>query len=159
MGASTHIRMDRQIKALRNFKKYEDIFYSYLNKKYPQTDNLEFYLVPKDYINYFCETFNYRKNIKELNNLNIYHDSTNDLVENKIIEESIIKSLRENNKSIIENNMKLNKINNDKMFNNKNGSLKLNKEGLFIPLELNIWDKFKRYYGCDTILKRKRFYK
>ena len=35
--------MDRQIKALRNFKKYEDIFYSYLNKNSPHTENLDFF--------------------------------------------------------------------------------------------------------------------
>ena len=147
--------MDRQIKALRNFKKYEDIFYSYLNKNSPHTENLDFFLVPKDYINHFCEEFNYRKNINELNNLNIYHDSEKETEENKIIEETIINCLRESNKSIIDNNLKLNKINNDKMISNY--SFKLNKEGLFIPLAYNIWDKLSRYYGYDTILKRKGF--
>ena len=38
-----------------------------------------------------------------------------------------------------------------------NYSFKLNKEGLFIPLAYNIWDKLSRYYGYDTILKRKGF--
>ena len=153
-------KMDRWIKALRNFKKYEDILYEYLNKKSFKSEGLDFYLVPKNYIISFCNSFNYRENIPELSNLNIYHDTKSELSETKIIENEIIKGIYQKNKHIIENNIKLQKINNNIMLNKETDSdytLKLNNEGLFIPLAYNIWDKFNRYYGCDVTLKRKGF--
>ena len=159
MGASAP-RMDRQIKALRNFKKYEDNFYSFLNKHYTNQEEIEFYLVPKAYISNFCNSFNYLKNIRELNNLNIYHDSLKENDENIIIEKEIIRNLTETNRDIIVNNLKLYKINNNSIIDNKKDSdfsFKLNNEGLFIPLLYNIWDKLYRYYGCDLVLKRKGF--
>ena len=152
--------MDRRIKALRNFKIYEDKIQTYLNKKSFKNESLEFYLVPKDYITSFCNIFNYRNNISELTNLNVYHDSKSELEENTIIEKDIIKGLSEKNKVIIENKIKLPKINNNILINDKNGSnytFKLNNEGLFIPISYNIWDKLNRYYGYDITLKRKGF--
>ena len=71
--------MDRRIKALRNFKIYEDKIQTYLNKKSFKNESLEFYLVPKDYITSFCNIFNYRNNISELTNLNVYHDNNTEL--------------------------------------------------------------------------------
>lgn len=159
MGTSSP-KMDRKIKALRNFKKYEDIFYSFLNKNYINPEEIAFFLVPKSYIITFCKTFSYLKNIKELINLNIYHDSPKENDENIIIEKDIIQKLTEENKDILFNNLKLHKINNNSIIDEKNGSdysLKLNNEGLFIPLLYNIWDKLYRYYGCDLVLKRKGF--
>ena len=153
-------QMDRRIKALRNFKIYEDKIQTYLNKKSFKNESLEFYLVPKDYITCFCNIFNYRNNISELTNLNVYHDSKSELEENTIIEKDIIKGLSEKNKVIIENKIKLPKINNNILINDKNGSnctFKLNNEGLFIPISYNIWDKLNRYYGYDITLKRKGF--
>ena len=159
MGASGS-KMARQIKALRNFKKYEDIFNTYLNKKAFNSNDLDFYLVPKDYINTFCNSFNYRNNISDLKDLNIYHDCNEKSVENEIIEKDLITCLEKKNKNIIDSNLMLQKINNNSIINQENNgeySFKLNKEGLFIPLTFNIWDKFYRYYGCDIPLKRKGF--
>lgn len=155
-----HAKMVRQLKALRNFKKYEDIFYAYLNKKAPNYDDLDFYLVPKDYIVSFCNSFNYRNNLEELKNLNIYHETQEKNIENKIIEKTLITNLREKNRNIIDTNLKLPKINNNSIISNHIGSdytLKVGKDGLFIPLSYNIWDKFHRYYGCDITLKKKGF--
>ena len=153
-------QMDRRIKALRNFKIQEDKIQTYLNKKSFKNESLEFYLVPKDYITSFCNIFNYRNNISELTNLNVYHDNKSELEENTIIEKDIIKGLSEKNKVIIENKIKLPKINNNILINDKNGSnytFKLNNEGIFIPISYNIWDKLNRYYGYDITLKRKGF--
>ena len=155
-----NVKMERQIKALRNFKKYEDLFYSYLDKRSMNNEDLEFFLVPKDYIISFCKSFNYRSNIKELINLNVYHDSQMKNDENYIIEKDLINNLTLQNREIIEANLQLNKINNSSIIENKDASkysFKLNQEGLFIPLLYNIWDKFNRYYGCDITLKRKGF--
>ena len=157
MGAQ---QMDRHIKALRNFKKYEDAFYSFLNKLYINPEEIEFFLVPKSYITIFCNSFSYLKNINELQNLNIYHDSQNENDENTIIEKDIIRNITEANRDIIDNNLKLQKINNNSLIESKNDSdlsFKINEEGLFIPLLYNIWDKLYRYYGCDIVLKRKGF--
>ena len=157
MGAQ---QMDRHIKALRNFKKYEDAFYSFLNKLYTNPEEIEFFLVPKSYITIFCNSFSYLKNINELQNLNIYHDSQNENDENTIIEKDIIRNITEANRDIIDNNLKLQKINNNSLIESKNDSdlsFKINEEGLFIPLLYNIWDKLYRYYGCDIVLKRKGF--
>ena len=159
MGVSEP-KMDRRIKALRNFKKYEDIFNTYLNKNSFKSEDLVFYLVPKDYILSFINLFGYRNNISELANLNIYHETQEELSENKIIEKDLIKELSEKNKLIIENEIKLPKINNNILISSKidsNYIFKLNSEGLFIPITDNIWDKFNRYYGCDIALKRKGF--
>lgn len=152
--------MDRRIKALRNFKIYEDMFSTYLNKKSFKNESLKFYLVPKDYIRSFCNIYNYRNNISELADLNIYHDSKTEMEENKIIEKDLIKDLSEKNKVIIENKTKLPKINNEILISFKNGSnytFKINNEGLFIPISNNIWDKLNRYYGCDITIKREGF--
>ena len=153
-------KMDRRIKALRNFKIYEDMFNTYLNKKSFRNESLIFYLVPKDYITSFCNIFNYRNNISELADLNLYHNNITKIEENIIIEKDLIKDLSEKNKIIIENEIKLPKINNKILISNKNGSnytFKLNNEGLFIPISNNIWDKLNRYYGCDITLKREGF--
>ena len=151
--------MDRKIKVLRNFKKYEDNFDSILNK-HTNSEELEFFLVPKAYITQFCNSFNYLKNIQELKNLNIYHESNEKNKENTIIENGIIQNLTEANRDIIDNNLKLQQINNNSLIDKINGSdfsFKLNNEGLFIPLLFNIWDKLYRYYGCDLVLKRNGF--
>ena len=52
MGADNN-QIARPLKALRNFKKYEDLFYSYLKKNSQNFNNLDFYLVPKNYIRSF----------------------------------------------------------------------------------------------------------
>ena len=158
MGADNN-QIARPLKALRNFKKYEDLFYSYLKKNSQNFNNLDFYLVPKNYIRSFIKRFDYIQNISELNNLNLYHDTDENLPENKIIEKDIINNLSTKYKNIIESNFKLDKINNQILFTKEKSEMifKLNKEGLFIPLSLNIWDKLSRYYGYDVVLKRKGY--
>ena len=97
-------KMDRRIKALRNFKIYEDMFNTYLNKKSFRNESLIFYLVPKDYITSFCNIFNYRNNISELADLNLYHNNITKIEENIIIEKDLIKDLSEKIKSLLKIN-------------------------------------------------------
>ena len=161
MGSS-NISMDNQITVLRNFKKYEDNFYSILsNITQELKDNLEFYIVPKIYIHEFYETFSYIKNAEDITLLNIYADSQEKTLENKIITKDLVNNIKEKNYSIFKYNVGLKKIKNKILIKEKtkdnNYIFKLNEEGLFIPLSFDIWDKFKRYYNCDIILKREGF--
>ena len=160
MGSS-NIKMERQIKVLKEFKKYEDTLFSYFTQTNSLVDNLQFYIVPKSYILDFYETFRYNKNIKELEQLNIYYDSPDKTVENKEITKGIIYGLKSNNYYIFKYDIYLRKIINkvliDKVTNDNKYIFKVDKDGLFIPLTLEIWDKFQRYYKCDITLNREGF--
>ena len=160
MGSS-NIKMDNQLKVLRTFKKYEDLLFSYFSKEKILEDNLKFYIVPKKYVVEFYDTFNYNKNMKELEQLNIYYDSPEKTDENKQITKDIISGIKEDNYYVFEYNIGLRKIQNknliEKITNDNKYIFKLNKEGLFIPLTYEIWDKMNRYYKCDIILEREGF--
>ena len=160
MGSS-NIKMERQIKVLKEFKKYEDELFSYFTQTNSLLDNLQFYIVPKNYILEFYETFRYNKNIKELEQLNIYYDTPDKTVENKEITKGIIYGLKNNNYYIFKYDINLRKIINevliDKVTNDNKYIFKIDKDGLFIPLTFGIWEKFQRYYKCDITLKREGF--
>ena len=154
--------MDNQIKVLRSFKKYEDKFYSYLSNISPELkDNLEFYIVPKIYIKDFYETFSYIKNVEDIDLLNTYADNSEKTLENKIITKDLVDNIKDKNYIIFKYNIGLKKINNMKLIKEKitgnNYIFKLDQEGLFVRLSFDIWDRFKRYYNCDIILKREGF--
>ena len=161
MGTS-NVRMEKQIKVLRYYKLYEDAFYSYFTMEKPLLiDGLHFYIVPKEYIYDFYETFNYNKNFDELNQLNIYCDCEEKTDINNNIAKDIIINIKKENEVLFKYNIGLKKIRNKKLINGKkndnNYIFKLNNEGLFVPITYNIWDRFKRYYSYDIELKREGF--
>ena len=164
MGNSGGIKLEKKIIVLRNFQLYENSLYSYFsyfNNDSPfLIQNLKFYLVPKDYIIDFCNTFNYKTNfdyIKELNNYieNIKGSKYNEKVIQKLIDD--IK--KESNPAY--KNAKFKKIINNKIIKEKTScggyELNLNKDGLFIPLTYSVWIIFKKYYNCDIELECESF--
>jgi hypothetical protein len=150
--------LENHIEILRKFKKYEDTFYSYLYVKdnYKEINDLTFFLISKNYISSIIDVLKYKNNIDDLNQLNIYYDSN----ENKEEMEEIIKMIKSQyiNNNFKEFKFKIDKVKNKKMFkpNNKK-ELKLDEEGLFIPLIFNSWIEIKELYGCDEEVERKGF--
>lgn len=154
MGASAS--MSRQMLVLKEFRKYESEFYSYLFG-FPSTkDDISFYFIPKQYIIDFCSKFYFSHFSDELDNLIIYLDST-ETKENKIIKEGLINSLNDR----IDNKTSLEKIKNESLLQKYVSKdifyLKFNQEGSFIPITSNIWNLFADYYGYDIILMKKGF--
>ena len=162
MGSSNDIKMEIPIKVLKEFKEYEDKIYSQLSPTNTELqDDLDFYLVPKEYINDFNDYFHYFKNIRELGLLNLYLKSDkND--ENIVITKNLIKDLKKNNQHIFDFGIKLKEISNKILIDKKVDRDKYifkryNEEGLFVPLTYEVWHRFEKHYKCDIELKRKGF--
>lgn len=160
MGAD----IDKRIELLRQFKKYEDTFYDYLssNPKYSHLENLSFFLIPKNYVINFCKIFQYDNNMDELKQINIYCDNKEISEENKIIIKDLINNYMEKNKQLFKCQVNLGKIENKSMFYKRKNKkeervLKLNEEGLFIPLIYNIWREFDKNYDSDIEIKKEGF--
>ena len=155
-------KIDPKIEVLRQFRKYENTLYSYLKEDYitQNSEFMKFYLVPNTYIVALTETFKYKNNIKELNELNVYLDSHENIdeKENEIIIKDLINEFKKKNNSIFDIQIKFKKVKNEEMLdNNKKDSLKLNDEGAFLPLTSNIWKTICHYYNNDIELCRKGF--
>ena len=112
---------EKHIEVLRQFKKYEDIFYSYLHAKdnYKELNDLTFFLISKNDICSIIDVLKYKSNISILDQLNIYYDSNEDEEDM----ETIINMLKTQyiNENLREFKFKIHKIKNKKMFepNNK----------------------------------------
>ena len=155
-------KIDPKIEVLRQFRKYEDILYSYLKEDYKTKDSeyIKFYLIPKKYVVVLTEMFKYKDNIKELNELNAYLDNPENLdkKEKETIIEDLINDFKKKNNSIFDIQIELKKVKNKKMQDEENNkSLKLNDEGEFIPLTNKIWKTICHYYNNDIELCKDGF--
>ena len=154
MGTGSY--MSKPLKILIEFRKYEKKLYKYFFGFPDRKDDMEFYLIPKAYIDYFISLFKVSKFSEELDQLILYLESPDDN-NNSIseIRQDLIKKL--NNE--IYSGLTMEKINNEDMLE-KSGKIsfvKKNKEGSFIPLTKNIWEIFSGYYGYDVILFKTGF--
>ena len=155
-------KIDPKLEVLRQFRKYEDTLYSYLKEdfKIKDTEKLQFYLIQKKYVVILTETFKYRNNIKELDDLNIYFDSHENLNEKdkEMIIEELINEFKKKNHSIFDIQIELKKVKNKNMLDKENNnSFKLNEEGEFIPLTSNIWKTICNFYKNDIELCKEGF--
>lgn len=148
--------MSKQLVILTEFRKYELELYKYLFGDPNKKEDIDFYFISKEYILNFCNKFNFSAFSDEIDNLLTYIDSP-DTKENKIIKEGLVENLNER----INQNLKMEKINNQKMIqkfiSKEMFYLKFNQEGSFIPLTHDIWEMFSDYYDHDIILNKKGF--
>ena len=88
-------KIDPKIEVLRQFRKYENILYSYLKEDYNSqaSENMKFYLISNKYIVALTEMFKYKNNIKELDELNTYLDCE-DLEEKEMIIENLLNEFK-----------------------------------------------------------------
>ena len=150
-------KIDPKIEVLRQFRKYENILYSYLKEDYNSkaSENMKFYLISNKYIVALTEMFKYKNNIKELDELNTYLDCEY-LEEKEMIIENLLNEFKKKNNSIFEIQIEFKKVKNQEMLDEKN-SFKLDEEGAFIPLTSNIWKAICHYYKNDINLSRYGF--
>ena len=155
-------KIDPKIEVLRQFRKYEDKLYSYLKEDFntKNAEKIQFYLIQKKYVAILTETFKYKDNIKDLDELNIYFDSQDNLNEKdkEMIIENLINIFKEKNHVIFDIQIELKKVKNKQMLDKENNnSFKLNEEGEFIPLTSNIWKTISHFYKNDIELCKEGF--
>ena len=157
MGASSP-KLYRQIELLKEFRRYESEIYQYFYEGKSKED-LFFYLVPKKYINQFCENFHYSKNISDLDNYILYNKNLEQEAENKAILNIIIGDLNQENNDIINNNINLHRIINEDIIEKRDNNIffKINEESSYIPLNQKIWNELSNYCGSDLTLEKKGF--
>ena len=157
MGLSSP-KLCRQLEVLKEFRRYESEFYSYFYGDQLKED-LNFYLIPKTYINNALSKYDYSKNIKDLDNLILYMKSINEERENKLIINIIINDLKRSNDDIITNNINLPKIKNENIIIRRDSNIffEVKEDYSFIPLTKDIWKILYNNYNSDLILEKKGF--
>ena len=148
--------MSKQTEILREFRQYEIELYDYFFGIPEIKENINFYFIPKQYVDEFCRKFNFSSFSDDLDDLILYLGAE-ETPENKVVLENLKKNINDK----IDNKIEMEKINNNQMLekfeSEKIFFIKLNKDGAFIPLTKNIWDKFIDYYKCDIILSKNGF--